>query len=109
MTSLSIPFRILPSGACATVEDGSTAAHAEAIAALARTVAGEYPMLPSYGVDDPAWVGIDAAQLQAGLEAFGPEGVVISAVTTTAGETVDRVVIEFTDVDPIPTPGAIDG
>lgn len=78
---LSFPFRLTPGGAIAAVEQGGDTANAEQIAALALTRQGERPMVPAFGVPDPAFRGIDPSDLAAGIAAFGPP-VTLEAVTT---------------------------
>lgn len=96
---LSVPFRVLPNGLTATVDEGSTAENAERIATIAQTIAGEYPMLDDFGITDPLWFGVDAAGVQANLARYGPEDVVVGGLTVepAADATTSLVRIEFTD------------
>jgi hypothetical protein len=77
---LSHPFRLAPTGEVATVEDGSTAANAEAIAVLLMTRRGERPMAPDFGITDPTFAELDVAELDAGLALWGPDGVSVTDV-----------------------------
>lgn len=98
---LSHPFRLSLNGSAATVEDGTEAAAAEAVAVLALTLRGERPMCPAFGVSDPAFAGYDAGELAAGLALFGPDGVVIDGVAAApVNDTTARVTITFNLEDP---------
>lgn len=82
MRLLSHPFRLAPGGAVATVEQGTDDANLEQVAILALTKAGERPMVPGFGITDPAFVGFRTAELVAGVKAWGPP-VHIGAVDVT--------------------------
>lgn len=69
---LSVPFRLAPNGAVATVEQGSDQANAEQLAVLITTVQGERPMVPGFGLPDPAFTGIKAGVLAAQVAMWGP-------------------------------------
>jgi hypothetical protein len=93
---LSHPFRLGPTGAAATVEDGSTAANAEAIAVLLMTRRGERPMAPDFGITDPTFAELDVAELDAGLALWGPDGVTVTDVSMVARDDLSaEVVISF--------------
>lgn len=77
----SFPFRVGGDGTIATVVEGSDLAVEEAIAVAMLTRRGERVTVPTFGVDDPAFVGVEAGALQRHLDDFGP-GVVITGVTT---------------------------
>jgi hypothetical protein len=59
---------------------GSDAEIEEAIAVLCLTTLGERPMLPTYGVPDPAFAGLHVGDIQVGLDEHGPDGVTITGV-----------------------------
>lgn len=80
MRLLSHPLRITPTGQMATVEDGSDAAVGEAIAVLIGTRLGERVMQPTFGIPDPVWLGLRAADVNAGLDIWGPQGVSVTGV-----------------------------
>lgn len=80
---LSFPFRITPTGAAATVGIGTDAEYDEAIAVLCLTHVGERPMLPEYGIPDPAFAGLHAGDVQVGLNDYGPENIKITNITLT--------------------------
>ena len=95
---LSHPFRLTLTGAAATVANGSSAANAEGVAVLALTRPGERPMVPNFGVADPAFDGYDAAELSAALYLFGPAGVSVDNIKTTpVDDRVAAVTITFTE------------
>jgi hypothetical protein len=70
---LSYPFRLLPSGAIATVEQTSDAGNAEQIAVLCLTRPGERPLVPAFGIEDPTFGDLAIADLVAGLQMYGPD------------------------------------
>jgi len=98
------PFTIRANGTVKTVTDGSSAANAQAIAVIAQTVRGERPMCPGFGVTDPAFRGLDVGEIQAGLAAFGPQGVTVSALSyEPRTETTAAVTIAFVDTEGAPS------
>ena len=70
---LSFPFRLDPSGMAATVEHGSDAEIDELLAVAALTSPGERIQVPTFGVDDPAFVGFEVGNLQRHVIDFGPD------------------------------------
>lgn len=93
---LSFPFRLDRQGHVSTTERGSDAEVDEALAALVMTVIGERPMAPEFGVPDPAFTGLSLSDVTAGVQAYGPEGVEVVAVTTeTMSETTARTTVEW--------------
>jgi hypothetical protein len=93
---LSHPFRILPSGRAATVEQGSDEAHAEQLAVLLLTRRGERDLVPGFGVSDPVFAGFDPAEIAAGVSAYGPPVQIESIDVTPAGDGTVAVDIRFT-------------
>lgn len=77
----SFPFRVGGDGSIATVEEGSDRAVEEAIAVAMLTRPGERITVPTFGVVDPAFAGVEAGALQRHLDDFGPNVVVTSVVT----------------------------
>lgn len=69
---LAFPFALTGSGAIATVEQASDDANAQQLAVLLLTRAGERPMVPSFGLTDPAFAGIEPGEVAAGIARFGP-------------------------------------
>lgn len=88
---LSFPFRLAPNGAVATVVQDTEAADREAIAALCLTVYGERPLQPGFGITDPTLLGIDPAEVAAGVGRYGPP-VRIEAVEVVAVDDVRQLV-----------------
>lgn len=79
----SFPFRLAPSGQVATVTQGSDQANSEQLAVLISTVQGERPMVPGFGLPDPAFTGIKAGVIAAQVAMWGP-AVTVDEVKTTA-------------------------
>lgn len=79
---LSHPFRLAGDGSVATVEDLSPDAVSEAIAVLLLTRRGEHEMAPGFGTTDPTFAGVDRDELGAQLDAYGPDGVTITDLTS---------------------------
>lgn len=95
MDLLSHPFRLEANGAVATVEDGTDEAYAEGIAVLAMTRKGERDLVPGFGVTDPAYTGLDLAELNVGLLDYGPPVTVVDADVTYPTATIERVELVF--------------
>jgi orotidine-5'-phosphate decarboxylase len=76
---LSFPFRITPSGSAAVVEHGSDDEITELLAVAALTAPGERIQVPTFGVDDPTFVGFEVANLQRHCNDFGPDVTVTHA------------------------------
>lgn len=93
---ISHPFRLAPGGNVATVEQDTDAANAEQIAVLAMTRAGERPMVPGFGLTDPAFAGFRPAELAAGLKAWGPPVAVGDITSRPADDATELVTVEFT-------------
>lgn len=92
---LSHPFRLLPNGTIATVEQQSDTADAEQIAVLVLTRLRERTLVPGFGIPDPAFRGVSSSAVAAGISHFGPPVnlVAITAKNLTDGE--QAVKIEF--------------
>lgn len=90
---LSHPFRLAPNGAVATVEADSDAGESEQIAVLALTRAGERPLVPGFGIPDPAFAtSYPTGALIAGLATYGPPVRVVDVTSTALSDT--EVVVE---------------
>jgi hypothetical protein len=85
---LAHPLRLLPNGSLGTVETDTDAHHAQELAVLVSTRRGERPLAPTFGITDPAFAGVDPAELAAQVAVFGPP-VTITGVTTTYNDTGD--------------------
>jgi hypothetical protein len=92
---LSHPFRLTPDGLVATVADGSDDADAEAIAVLASTRRGERELVPDFGITDPVYGDLSLAELNAGLDTFGPELRVTDVATDYPTDTTATTVITY--------------
>lgn len=92
---LSIPFRFGPDGRAATVEQDSTDGVAEQIAVLILTHAGERVLVPSFGIADPTWAGLDLVEINAGLQRFGPPARVTQVRSEFVDSHTERVLLEF--------------
>src|SRR5688572_29045871 len=88
------PFRVLPSGQVATVPEGSIESKGEAIAVLLDTPVGSRPAAPAFGVRDPAFVGVNAAELTFALAMFGPDVEIVDVAHAVTGP--DRVATRIT-------------
>lgn len=101
MDVLSHPFRLAPDGTAATVVDGSTQANTEALAVLTLTRKGERVFVPGFGTTDPAFGGLDVAELNSTLATYGPDTITVTDVTVTyPNDTTAAIVIEFEDQQP---------
>ena len=73
MELLSIPFRIGDDGRPERIWQGSEAhAHQQALQ-FVSTKPGELPMSPLYGIDDPSFRDVDAAEVVVGMATYHPE------------------------------------
>lgn len=95
------PFR-LAGTFIATVDDDSESGARQEIAVLATTRLGERVLVPDYGITDPTFRdGVDLPELNAGLAAFGPEGVVVTAVSAGVPDPAGLTPVTLTfDYDP---------
>lgn len=96
MDLLSHPFRLVGSQP-AHVADGSDDAAAEAIAAAILTRRGERELVPDLGTDDPAFAGVDAAQINGLLARYGPDVRVTTVETVHLTELAARTLVTFED------------
>lgn len=92
---ISFPFRLDPSGAVATRDDGSDEYLAEELAQLIQTNPGERELVPTYGLNDPTYAEVDQAMLAAQVATFGPPVQVQSVTTRFLSDEVQDVVVEF--------------
>lgn len=94
--TLSFPFRLLANGAAAAVEQTSDAGMAEKIAQLILTRPGERELVPGFGVPDPVFGGLSAADLRAGVAAYGPPVTITSVTATPQPDGITQAVsVEF--------------
>lgn len=92
---ISYPFRLAESGRVVTVRDGSDDAITEQIAVLVLTIAGERPLVPGFGLPDPAYSELDTEALSAALALFGPDVVVSDVLLDETVRDQQRVVITW--------------
>lgn len=92
---LSHPFRLELNGQVAAVEQDTATADAEQIAVLALTRLGERPLVPAFGVTDPAYRGLDPAELRGGIAVFGPPVTVTGITTRPISELEELVEVTF--------------
>lgn len=93
---LSFPFRLDPSGVAATVEHGSDTEVDELIAVGALTAPGERIQAPTFGVNDPAFVGFELGNLQRHVTDFGPDVTITSMDIARRGDGREEVSISWT-------------
>ena len=72
MEVLSIPFRLMPNGRAERVWQGSEAHVQQQAAQFMATNTGELPMSPLYGIEDPAFRDVRAAEVVMGMAEFHP-------------------------------------
>ena len=94
---LSVPFRILPSGHAAKIDDTSDEAMSQLIAAAVMTRIGERPLWPTYGLPDPVFSKVDGAQLAAVLATYGPKVQIFSINTDFTDSSTQEVDIVWGD------------
>ena len=92
---LSFPFRLAGAGAVATVEQASDEANAEQLAVLLLTRTGERPMVPSFGLTEPAFRGIDPGEVAAGVELYGPPVRLVSVDASPTDDTTTALEVTF--------------
>jgi hypothetical protein len=91
---LSHPFRF-EGGRAAVVEQGSDEGVAEQIAVLVMTITGERELVPAFGIEDPAFNGVDASDITAGLELFGPDVEIVDIEVRDASPTRQEVIVKY--------------
>lgn len=96
---LSFPFRLDPSGVAATVEHGSDPEIDELLAVAALTAPGERIQVPTFGIDDPAFVGFELGNLQRHLLDFGPDVTVTTVHVARRADGREEVSIAWTRMD----------
>ena len=93
---IAYPFRLAPGGGVATAEDSSDEQLAQELAVAVLTRPGERPLVPSFGIADPVFVGFDDDAVRLHVEAFGP-GVNIDGVKVRfVNDRTQDVVVTFT-------------
>lgn len=97
---LSFPIRLEDDGRLASVVVDSTAGRAQRIAQLVGTVVGERFMAASFGIADPAWRGLNLAEIKHKVAMHGPFDVQLSSVQTWDDDLTQKVTIRFSEVEP---------
>jgi len=85
MELLSIPFRISDDGRAERIWQGSEAHAVQQALQFVSTRPRELPMSPMYGLDDPAFRTMDAAEVVVGMATYHPE-VMVESVLVYDGE-----------------------
>lgn len=99
MDVLAYPFRFLPSGRAATVQQGSGDHCVQQIAQFAQTRLNELPLAPQYGIEDPVFRSIDPIEITAGASLYHPGVSILGISSTFTNEGEQAVEIEL---DPAP-------
>jgi phage baseplate assembly protein W len=94
---ISVPFRLLPNGTVATVDDSSDQGHAEQLGVLVSTKAGERVLVQAFGLTDPVFEGVSGSEITAAVATWGPQVTIDSVKVTydTTGQT-QYVNVSFT-------------
>lgn len=92
---LSFPFRLLPNGRLATVEQDSEAQVSEALAQVVLTRPGERDLVPDFGVNDPTYDTIYQSQIEAQVEEFEIPCTITAVAVNDRDETNQDVTIYF--------------
>lgn len=92
---LSFPFRVLPNGQCATVEQDTPAEYEELVTALILTRLGERDLVPAFGVPDPVFRVLDLGSVQSGVSLFGPPVEVTAVDVVVTGENSQEITVTF--------------
>lgn len=92
---LSFPFRLAGGGAVATVEQASDQAATEQLAVLLLTRTGERPMVPGFGLTDPAFRGVEPGEVAAGVALYGPPVRLEAVESSVVSDAVTAVEVRF--------------
>jgi hypothetical protein len=93
---LSVPFRLTPNGAAATVDQDSDEADAEQIGVLIATRIGERRDAPGFGIPNPVFVGVDPGAITNGVALYGPPVQIDDIKVTYPDELTQQVTVDFT-------------
>lgn len=77
---LAYPFNITPAGNAAVVPQGGDEEAAQTVEVIISTVIGERPMAFNFGIPDPAFVGLETADIDIVLKDFDLEHIEIEDV-----------------------------
>jgi hypothetical protein len=92
---ISFPFRLAGTGSIASRDDGDENYLAEELAQLVQTHPGERELVPTYGLNDPAFATFDKAMLIAQVATFGPPVSIQRVEVRTLSDEQQDVVIKF--------------
>lgn len=92
---ISFPFRLSGSASVTTRDDADIDYLGEELAQLIQTQPGERELVPTYGVNDPAFATLDSGMLAAQIETFGPPISIEDVSTRFLSDTVQDVVVSF--------------
>lgn len=95
---ISHPFRLGPTGAVVTREDGDEDYIAERLALLILTKPGERRLVPAFGMRDPAFDEFDPNYLQTQIDMFGPDVAIEDVQITPRSDTLCEINVTY-DVD----------
>lgn len=80
MELLAWPVRFA-GGRARTIDGDTDAGVSQRIELLCKVRRGERPLVPAFGIPDPAFrAGVDLVEINAGLALFGPAGVQVAVV-----------------------------
>jgi hypothetical protein len=99
---LAFPFRLGPTGAVATVEQGSDAEIDQQLAVAVLTAPGERDQCPTFGVADGAFSGFPLGSLQRHVLDFGPSVNVTEVVVTPTEDGREQVVVSWERREALP-------
>lgn len=86
---LKIPFEIGDDGRALVVDPGSDLGRAQRITEILRTIPGERPLVPDFGLIDPSWRGLDVDALQVACDRWGPFDVTLEGLTSVGDSYAD--------------------
>lgn len=91
---ISYPFRLNPRGHVVTTPDGEDY-YAEELTMLIKTLPGERPLVPEYGVEDYTFQTVDAVELVDKVNLFGPPVKIEGVTSTNPKEGVMNINIKY--------------
>ena len=92
---ISYPFRLMPNGSVATLEDGTERYYAEELACLLSTRPGERVMEPEYGIEDPTFDMVVREEITAKVNTYGPPVTITDVTSNFPNESRMDIVVEF--------------
>lgn len=99
MDLLAWPVRFV-GGRALVVDRDTDAGVSQRIALLCKTRRGERPLVPAFGIPDPAFRdGIDVVEINAGLALFGPDVTVDVVGVEQTGPAAARVELAWASAD----------